>query len=334
MRWSQYFGGSVLVVTIFTMSTMGILAATNPTDTSPPWLVQLDQLLPDDAALTAAIRPLVQGSAVANHPDLAVITYHIHNDRVQDVVVQVFQGGMPANAAPLINPHGVVHERIGDGLGDASGKFLGLVLQPARYFGDAAEIARQQRALQLSVNGDLSLLREQTIDPLQVVAILPQARRYLPSSLGGHVQAVLLTAQLTFGEWRGKLSLLADDADAADQIGNVVAGWRDLAGSLANVFAGYSSGQPLRDSLRDANVVVADNRITAVGVIPAATVVRVAKELAGHGGGCPPGGPCDHDKVAICHNGQTMCVESIAVAGHLAQGDYCGPCLAGELTKE
>ncbi len=307
--------------------------AVQPGDAEVSWFSQLDGILADEPSLTATVRELVKDAPSARQPDLAVITYHVRNQQMRDVVVQVYRNNDSPNAAPLIRAQGVVNDRLGDRLGEASGKFLGLVLQRGQYFGDPVEVSRQQRAMKLSIDGDLSLLREQTIEPLHVVAILPQAGRYLPSSLSSHVQTAVLRAQLSFGEWRGKVSLIVDEADHAEQVGNVVAGWRDLAGSLAGAFASYGPGQRLQDALKETTVQVVNDRITASGALPAATMVRVAKEMAGHGGGCPPGGVCGSLQVAICHEGNTICVSPAVVASHLAHGDQCGPCSGTDSTQ-
>ena len=44
----------------------------------------------------------------------------------------------------------------------------------------------------------------------------------------------------------------------------------------------------------------------------------------------------NNQKVSICHNGNTICVDQSAVSGHVAHGDYVGPCgvSRGEITTE
>jgi len=139
---------------------------------------------------------------------------------------------------------------------------------------------------------------------------------------------------LAFGTWSGRIGMVTDDGESAAQVGNIVAAWREMAMSFADTFASHTSGKQLRESLKSSTVQVVDNRVLTSASVDSRTVVRVSKEVTGHGGGCPPGGACSKDKVAICHkvdsrHEQTLCVAPSAVAAHLAQGDHCGPC-AGE----
>jgi len=308
-----------------------LLPATVPADDAIiPWLEHLRGKVPEHATLLDAVAPLLRDAPAATDPDLAVVTFRTGTAGIKDTVIQLYSAPGD-NRAPVLNPQGVVRDRVGDSMADAADKLLGLVLQQPACFGTPAEVRRQQRALNLTFTGDLTLLREQTVEPLYLVGVLTQAGRYLPSSLRGRVRAIVLTAQLDFGEWRGRLNFVTDNPTDAEQVGNIIAAWRDLAGSLAQHFAGHVSGDRLRDALQASTVVVNESHVTAASVIPAPVIVRVAKEAAGHGGGCPPGGVCDKNKIAICHNqgkksGNTLCLPPAAVATHLAHGDTCGPC--------
>jgi hypothetical protein len=308
-----------------------VLPAEAPPAHVANWLALLQQAAPENNSLHQAVATLLRADPVRLDPEpaLLVVTYRARGAEVRDVVAQLYDSP-PADVAAVLNPAGTVRNRLGDDLGDSADSFLGLLGRPANYLGSAAEVNRQQRAFNATFAGDLTLLREQTVEPLHVIAILPQAGRYLPGSLASRVKSLVVTAELDFGEWRARLGLLTDNPDAAEQVGNVVAAWRELAGSLAEMYAGYSSGRHLREALSASKVEVTGNQVTATGVIPAATVVRVAKEAAGHGGGCPAGAPCDRTKVAVCHNpGRqqiTLCLAPAAVATFLAHGDYCGPC--------
>jgi hypothetical protein len=177
----------------------------------------------------------------------------------------------------------------------------------------------------------MTLLREETIDPLRVLVVMPHGGTFLPSSLRSRVRGLVVDADLAFGTWRAQVGMVTDDDQAAEQVGNIVAAWRELAMSFADTFASHSSGKQLRESLKSSTVQVVANRVLASASVDSRTVVRATKEITGHGGGCPPGGVCSSSTVAICHKAaghlsQTVCVPPSAVAGHLAAGDSCGPC--------
>jgi len=326
-----------------------VLAATpvqNPSDVaasaataknSPPpagWATLLEQAAPNNPALLSSVISLMNKSRASTKsnadPSLMVVSYHRDPSGVRDVVIQLY--GEPAkDVAGLLNPQGTVRGRLGDELFGSADGFLGLVYRQVSYLGGQAEVQRQQRAMASTLAGDLTLLREQTVEPLHVVAVMPKASQYLPGSLRSKVQSVVVNAELSFGEWRGKIGFVTGDERTAEQVGYTVAAWREMAVSMADTFASYSSGKPLRDALSKSTVEVAGNQVFASVAIPSDTAVRVAKEAAGHGGGCPPGGVCGSDKVAVCHtqSGQTLCVPPSAVASHLAHGDTCGPCASG-----
>jgi hypothetical protein len=305
---------------------------------SEGWATLLEQTVPNNPALLSSVISLMNESRARGKPDanpsLMVVSYHNDPTGVRDVVIQLYSE-QAKDATGLLNPQGTARSRLGDELFSSADGFLGLIYRQVNYLGEQAEVQRQQRAMASTLAGDLTLLREQTIEPLHVVAVMPQASQYLPGSLRLKVRSVVVNAELTFGEWRGKIGFVTGDERAAEQVGYTVAAWREMAVSMADTFASYSSGKPLRDALNKSTIEVAGNQVLASVAIPSDTVVRVAKEAAGHGGGCPSGGVCGSDKVAICHGqtgnkpGQTLCVSVSAVASHLAHGDTCGPCAAG-----
>jgi len=102
----------------------------------------------------------------------------------------------------------------------------------------------------------------------------------------------------------------ADDDEAAEQVANILAAWREMAMSFADTFASHSSGKQLRESLKSSTVQVAANRVLASASVDSRTVVRVSKEVAGHGGGCPAGmhpenGYCAPDTPVGCASAAT-----------------------------
>jgi hypothetical protein len=266
-------------------------------------------------------------------PSLMVVSYHEQAGEARDVVVQLFFDPI-AGGQNVLNDAGYVHARLGDELSGSADQLLGLMFRQVAYFGQKDQVERQQRAFQAMLNGDMTLLREQTVDPLHVFVVMPHGGTFLPTSLRSRVRGLVVDAELAFGTWSGRIGMVTDDDETAAQVGNIVAAWREMAMSFADTFASHSSGKQLRESLKSSTVQVVANRVLASASVDSRTVVRTSKEITGHGGGCPPGGACAKDKVAVCHrvnntHEQTLCVAPSAVAGFLAQGDHCGPC-AGE----
>ena len=266
-------------------------------------------------------------------PSLMVVSYHEEAGRARDIVVQLFFEPI-AGGQTVLNNAGYVRARLGDELSGSADQLLGLMFRQVAYFGQKDEVERQQRAFQAMLNGDMTLLREQTIDPLHVLMVMPHGGTFLPTSLRSRVRGLVVDAELAFGTWSGRIGMVTADNETAEQVGNIVAAWREMAMSFADTFASHSSGKQLRESLKSSTVQVVANRVLASASVDSRTVVRTSKEITGHGGGCPPGGICPKDTVAICHKAdsqheQTLCVAPAAVAAYLAQGDHCGPC-AGE----
>ncbi len=293
---------------------------------------------------TDHVSPVLVGnvSAMLNHPSetssivpptspsLMVVSYHEQAGEARDVVVQLFFDPI-GGGQNVLNDAGYVRARLGDELSGSADQLLGLMFRQVAYFGQKDEVERQQRAFQAMLNGDMTLLREQTVDPLHIYVVMPHGGTFLPSSLRSRVHGLVVDAELAFGTWSGRIGMVTDDGETAEQVGNIVAAWREMAMSFADTFASHSSGKQLRDSLKSSTVQVVANRVLASASVDSRTIVRTSKEITGHGGGCPPGGACSKDKVAVCHRvsstqEQTLCVAPSAVAGFLAQGDRCGPC--------
>ena len=319
-------------MTLFQIASIFFLSAIFSTAGEPNWNDLLEKAAPGNPALLERISSLMHSSpSPETPPALLVVTYRQQGETLRNIVVQLYPAS--SGAPPVLNPRGTARGRLGDDLGNSADGFLALLERPAIYLGDEREIRRQRRAFDATSSGDLTLLREQTVEALHMIAVLPDAGNYLPGSLSYRVRSVLLNAELNFGVWKGKIGLITGGADDAEQVGNIVGAWRELAGSLAVTYAGNTSGQKLREALQATKVEILNNQVVATAAIPALTAVRVVKEAAGHGGGCPGGAPCAANKVAVCHKDPrkagayfTLCVTPTAVASHLAHGDTCGPC--------
>ena len=293
------------------------LALLRGTDRVSPVLVEaVAQLLnhPEDASQAVPQRP----------PSLMAVTYRENAGQVRDIVVQAYYDPLGGDAS-VLNADGYVRARLGGELSSSANQFLGLMYQQVVYFGPKDQVGREQRAFQAALNGDMTLLREQTVDPLRLLVVMPHGGTFLPSSLRSRVRGLVLDAKLEFGTWSGQIGMVTSDGETAEQVATIVSAWRDMAVSLADTFASHSSGKQLRQALQSSTVQVVANRVLASASVDSRTVVRASKEITGHGAGCPPGGVCNADTINSAHQ-QTLCVAPSAVAARLAAGDRCGPC--------
>jgi hypothetical protein len=258
------------------------------------------------------------------------VTWRENAGQARDIVVQAYYDPIGGDVSTL-NADGYVRARLGGELSSSANQLLVLMYDHVVYFGPKDQVAHEQRAFQAAINGDMTLLREQTVDPLHLLVVMPHGGTFLPTSLRSRVRGLVLNATLDFGTWSGQIGMVTSDGETAEQVGTIVSAWREMAVSLADTFAGYSSGKQLRQALQASTVQVVANRVLASAAVDSRTVVRASKEITGHGGGCAPGGVCSGDKVAVCHtidgtHMQTLCIAPSAVAAHIAQGDRCGPC--------
>jgi len=320
-------GGVVLAVTaIFSVvtardlraETASIRIADAPV-VAADFLALLRRALPDNSGLAPVVAALLDGAelrTMPGTPSVMVVLYRLNDGEPKDVVVQLLRE-QDLEAAGVLNPEGLVHGRVGSEIYESADNLLGLMYHHVSYAGDARMVAASKRAVEAGWSGDLTFLREMTVEPLYVVVVIPHASKFLPGSLRTRVKSAVAKAELTFGEWRNELSLFTEDNHAAEQVGMVVAAWRDMAKSMADTFASHSSGAPLREALESSSVRVEDNQVISAATVPAATAVRAAKEIVGHG---------SPKKVVICHKGRTIEVAESAVEAHLAHGDTLGPC--------
>jgi hypothetical protein len=283
------------------------------------FLSLLRKALPESSGLASLVAELLERAelrTVPGTPSVMVVFYRVQNGEPKDVVVQLLRE-QDLEASGILNPEGLVRGRVGGEVYESADNLLALMYHHASYAGDARLVAASKRAVEAGWSGDLTFLREMTVEPLYVVVIVPQAGKFLPGSLRSRVKSVVAKAELTFSEWRNELSLFTEDNQSAEQVGLVVASWRDMAKSMADTFASHTSGAPLREALETSSVRVEDNQVISAATVPAATAVRAAKEIVGHGA---------PKKVVLCHKGRTIEVAESAVPAHLAHGDTLGPC--------
>lgn len=283
---------------------------------STNWLTYLRPAVQSHPAVLKFLPTLPPAS-----PELALLTFRATNSPSIH-----FYHSAAGNACGQPYLPAILRDRLGDANADAAGSLVRLIQRPPVSFGPPAELQRHQRAIEHAFLGNLSLLREQTVDPLRVLGVLICTDRHLPTSLRGRVQAVVLDAQLSFNEWRGQLHFIARTPAEAEPVANIIAAWRDLAGALASHYADHRAAERLRLALQASSVTLDGERVTCTLAVPALAVAQLARVTASLETGCPPGGGCDPDKIPLCHRHSTICVPASEVSIHLAHGDTCGAC--------
>ena len=237
-------------------------------------LFLFQQAVPNSSALVAQATALLPPTPATNgEPALLVLTYRGQNPVVSNLVLQLYQGrpATPSDRGPV---------PLTDELTGLADNLVQLIEQRAQWLGAPAEVVRRQRAILLALDGDPTLLREQTVEPLHVAAVLPDAAPYLPRSVRDRVSSVVFDAEFNFTEWRSRLTLLANDDRAAAQVRELIAGWRELAESLAEMYAATPGRKPLRDAIQNSTIEVAINQVAATVALPAGTVAHLTR-LAG-----------------------------------------------------
>ena len=102
--------------------------------------------------------------------------------QVRDIVVQAYYDPLGADASPRCElPTVIIHAPAWESeLTSSADQFLGLMYDQVVYFGPKDEVAHEQRAFQAAINGDMTLLREQTIDPLHLLVVMPHGGTLSP----------------------------------------------------------------------------------------------------------------------------------------------------------
>ena len=246
--------------------------------------------------LVAAVTPLLNHPEDASQavpqkpPSLLAVTWRENTGQVRDIVVQTYYDPLGGDAS-ILDADGHVPAHLGGELSGAADQFLGLMYQHAVYFGHKDQVRYEQRAFQAALNGDMTLFREQTVDPLRLLVVAPHGDTILPTSLRSRVHGLVLDATLELGTWSGQVGMVTSDGESAEQVAAIVSAWRDMALSLADTFGGQNSGKQIRQALQSSAIQVVSNRVLASASVDSRLAVRASKEIAGRAGSCPPAAP-------------------------------------------
>ncbi len=284
----------------------------------------------NDQALVAAVDSLLRRSRQqtglhSTDPALMAISYRIQDGQATNVVIQLF--GYPKQPAenPVANTR-LASSRLGPDVLSPIDLWLNTLTEPQiDYLGAPSDVRQRQRAFQSALQADLTLMREQTVEPLQLIVLMPDPGQFLPQCLSHRVRAAIIEASLASNEWSCRAFLVAPDRDAAEQVGMLLAGWRDIAMSLVDIYAGSEMNRLSHRALETSSVQVNGNEALASGSTSSSLGVRALTKLVRWSVEEAPGDD-EVRMVTICSNGQTVQVPARELSPNLAKGAHIGPC--------
>ena len=211
---------------------------------------------------------------------MVLVTYRERAGAPVKIVAQYFTE--PANGITgKLNGDGPLRARFGNDFSGSGDQLLGILYDcDVDYRGDPTELGLRRRAFESAIHGDTTFLAEQTIEPLRVIAIIPAASVLLPKSIRSRVTAGVLDATLANGQWRGNVRLLTGDSDAADQVANILAAWKDMFGTVANNYGGSDVVDTLRASFNKSVIEVAGTAVQTTTDVPSRVAERAIAKAA------------------------------------------------------
>jgi hypothetical protein len=263
--------------------------ATHSSPTVPrrflPHVALLRQSTSDEPALFEAVTNLLaspgaqQQGRPTGAPALIVVSWRKQAGTVARVVVQVFEG-LP----PMADTEEAVRAcRTGFVRGEMFTpieNWLRLVGgAPVLWLGAPDDVRPRQRAFSQLQQGDPTLLREQTVEPLQVAAAMTEPSTFLPTCLRSRVRALGFAGELSWQQWHGEVRLVTQRHEDAQQVAAVMSSWRAMVSPLADFYAPGDSRQKLRDAV-DTSAIVQSGEVALVrGNGPSALCARAAVKL-------------------------------------------------------
>ena len=239
---------------------------------APPGFLELltsirgtsDQLV---GAVTETLRqPDAMNADHAGEPALVIITYRKSGDTIRDTVVQTFE--QKPETRVVTQNWQAAHPRAANlPLADTFDKWIALLGQADGHsYGSPVLIQQRERLLKSLRQKDLRYLREQIVEPLYTVVLLPNPGCLLPRSLRNRVAGIMMEADLASPEWTYAVRLLTADADAAEQVSQQLVAWQLLAQSSAPIVI---HNRILSDALEAITVEVSGKVVFSRGGVPA-----------------------------------------------------------------
>jgi hypothetical protein len=153
--------------------------------------------------------------------------------------------------------------------------WLRLICVPSsHWFGRTDQVEVRQRAFDQLLAGDPVLLREQTVEPLHVMAVLSEPGSLLPGSLRTRVHTVAVEAELGFDRWQGSARLITANHQDAVAVATVLGSWRDMALSVTDVYSENGAKQAVHRALDNSSITADGDTVTVRVTAPGNLAVR------------------------------------------------------------
>jgi hypothetical protein len=292
-------------------------------------MMLLGGLYTNDETLVGAVESLLQQrmrqtDSVQPNPALIVISYRRREGKATDVVVQLFR--RPEQTTEVVEAHTRLASRLGPEVLRPLDEWLNLIREPQIvYLGPEEEAGLRQRAFDAALQADLTLMHEQTIEPLHLIILIADTKQLLPQSLSHRVRSVIVEAVLAYGEWQGRIHLVTADPDVAEELEWFLASLREMAMSVARISASVATHPAARRALEAVTLTAQGKEVLATGSVPSPLGMEVATRLTGWA--AEQVAWKDQPKmVTICQRGQTQQVRPLELSASLASGAHLGPC--------
>jgi len=209
-----------------------------------------------------------------SEPILVVAAYRQEGNSVTDVVVEVFN--TLDNIPDEMVPNGRHRLRFEHGdLFTPFENWLRLICAPSvTWLGPAERSGPLKRAFDQMLKGDPTLLCEQTVEPLRMVAVLATPDSLLPGSIRSRVRAVAIKAELAFDRWQCDARLISASPEAAAATATTLISWREMARSVVDVYGNSDTKRTVRQALDSSHIETAGDTVIVRVTVPGSLSVR------------------------------------------------------------
>ncbi len=294
------------------------------------YLTLLSGLYTNDETLVGTVESLLQQrvqqvDSVQPNPALVAISYRKMDGNTSNVVVQLFDHPKQVTESVVANTR-LASSRLGPEILTPIDEWLNLLTATQiNYLGPEKEVFMRQRAFHSALQADLTLMREQTVEPLHLIILMTDPERLLPQCLSRRVRSAIVEADLAYGQWQCRIHLTTADNDTAQQVELLLASWREMATSVLDIYGSSATSPSARRAVEAGTLTVQGNDVLVTGSVPSSLGIRAVTKLTRWA--VEEVAWEDEPKmVTIYQGGKTQQVRALDLSACLARGAHLGPC--------